>query len=168
MYNWEYNNEIPGTPNAIGGLTTVKRSKEKPANFMKLEPSLNTGNLGPQINLCYRKVDSQLADFIGGINVFAGDTPDFPIQEGYVKINQDLNEGACGKYIYLCYRPVKAHAESTELIVTDVMVISGCSKNTYPDDPTWIRIDQDCNDGAFGEYVYICYKAKFPDSIATN
>ena len=39
-----------------------------------------------------------------------------------------------------------------------VDVLAGSSSRTYLSDDTWVRINQDTNEGAGGSYVYICYK----------
>ena len=59
--------------------------------------------------------------------------------------------------MYLC----KLEAETQDRpALTGLTVVTGLTRHTYPHDPYYIRIDQDCNEwaGKTSTYVYICYK----------
>ena len=42
--------------------------------------------------------------------------------------------------------------------LTGLTVVTSFTRHTYPHDPHYIRIDQDCKECAGKMYVYICYK----------
>ena len=89
----------------------------------------------------------RLAQMIPFIQVFAGDSKDFKIQNGYDKLPYDLKKGAGGKYIYLCHTK-----EEFARPVMDLNVVQGSSPHVYPTSE-WFRISQDCPEGAGGDYT---------------
>lgn len=42
--------------------------------------------------------------------------------------------------------------------LTGLTVVTGFTRHTYPHNPHYIRIDQDCNEWAEKTYMHICYK----------
>ena len=123
-----------------------------PPNFTKVDGNLNDGNWGTATYLAY-KLTEDPADAITGVEVFAGSSPSFGIQSGFTKIPKDLNKGTGRSFVYLAYS-----RESGRPPVTGLAVVSGSSRNTFPDDPVWIRCGQDCNEWSLGHHVYVCYK----------
>ena len=59
------------------------------------------------------------------------------------------------KYIYLYYTKNQANDP-----IHHVDVVAGSNSFVYPPDDTWVRINQDTNEYAGGDFVYICYKEK--------
>ena len=115
-----------------------------PEGYTKIPVDLSNGAGGEYIYVCYTTV---AGDPINFIQVFAGDSEDFEIQNGYEKLPYDLNKGARGKYIYLCYTK-----EQVARPVMDLNVVQGSSPHVYPTSE-WIRINQDCSEGAGGDYT---------------
>ena len=134
----------------ITGLFVVYgQNSLPPEGFIKIPVDLNNGAGGEYVYLCYT---TGAGDPINFIQVFAGDSEDFEIQNGYNKLPYDLNKGAGGKYIYLCYTKVEVARP-----VMDLNVVQGSSPHVYPTSE-WIRINQDCSEGAGGDYTYIVFK----------
>ena len=118
---------------------------------------LNSGAGGKYIYLKY--VRSAVPDeALRAINVVAGSNSSFTRGPSYFDQNgtQDLSEGAGGKYIYLIAAS-KSSTTDNKTAITDIDVIIGNKPYTYPKNE-WVRINQDCNQDAGGNYVYICYK----------
>jgi hypothetical protein len=65
----------------------------------------------------------------------------------------DLNDGAGGRYI----RPYKSRTEGGTAYIKEVGVIAGNSSNIFPPSG-WLRDPNDLNEGAGGDYIYLCYK----------
>ena len=120
-----------------------------PEGYTKIPVDLSNGAGGEYVYVCYTTV---AGDPINFIQVFAGDSESFEIQNGYEKLPYDLNKGAGGKYIYLCYTK-----EQVARPVRDLNVVQGSSRHVYPTSD-WIRIDQDCSEGAGGDYTYIVFR----------
>ena len=134
---------------AITGLDVIYGLGTEPKpDFCKIPVDLNKGTGGEYVYLCYST--TQGGSPINFIQVFAGSSEDFSIQNGYESVPYDLNKGAGGKYIYVCYtrhlcvKPVR-----------EVNVIQSPSREVYPPSSDWIRINQDCSAGAGGEYTYV-------------
>ena len=140
---------------AITGLCVVYgKNASPPSKYSIIRNDLNAGAKGEYVYLCY-STDACIGHPISAIQVLSGDNDDFPIPPGYTKVDGDVNKGTGpdGKYIYVCY----ACAECSPL-VTKVDVLIGESQYTYPADNKWIRVNQDCNQGVGGRWVYIAYK----------
>ena len=141
-----------GSMAAINGVTVIYGlHSSPPPNYTKIDKDLNKGATGEYVYLCYTTTLSSPP--ITGLQVFAGDSESFGIQNGYKIIPKDLNKGAEGKFIYVCTTTDKRLAP-----ITGLDVIQGDSRYTYPNDSNWVRIDQDCSEGAKGDYTYIVYK----------
>ena len=137
---------------AITGLHVVYgQAASPPIGYTVIRKDLNEGSGGEYTFICYSK--SIQGPPITDIQVFAGNTRDFPIPPGYMKIPHVLNKGVKGRFIYLCYTHDWSYPP-----VTDIDVIQGASCFIYPTDPTWIRNNQDCCDGAGGYFSYVIYK----------
>ena len=90
---------------------------------------------------------------ITDIQVFAGDSESFTVQNGYDFIPKDLNKDAGGKYIYLCY----TRSTAVNQPVTDIDIVQAPNRYAYPE-RDWVRVDQDCEEGTGGWYSYISLK----------
>ena len=137
---------------AIKGLDVIYgETTAPPAGYNKIPADLNSGAGGSYVYLCYST--SVHGQPITSIQVFAGDSADFPTQGGYTVIRKDLNKGAGGKYIYVCYSVNSALGHH----IKGVDVVQGQSQAVYPAREDQIRIDQDCSEGAGGLYGYVVY-----------
>jgi hypothetical protein len=105
------------------------------------------------------------ADYVDALVVISGTNSNITPPTGYTKIPYDLNKGAGGRFIYLCYH--KASYQSygkNKQCIDSLVVIYG--KNTQPP-AGYTKIPQDLNEGAGGEYVYLCYRlANWNNDIA--
>ena len=75
---------------------------------------------------------------------------------GFTKIPVDLNKGTLfvWTYLYLCWTKSDNHQP-----LTAIEVIQGDRSDILPaEHPETVKIDTDCNKGARGKYVYICYR----------
>lgn len=150
--------EVEILPDYITEITVISGDYSEiqaPTGFEKVNFDLNRNAKGKYVYICYKKVNE--ADIISGkikpingLKVVIGNTP----PTGYTLIDSDLNAGAGGDYIYVCYK------NGTEGDVTnalkDIMVVGAAFPDVYPPEG-FERIDQDCNSGARGDYIYICY-----------
>ena len=125
-------------------------------NLIPVDLNKNAG--GKYIYLTYKKTD-ELNEAITSLSVVAGLTSNYPIQRDHTKISQDICAGAGPKYIYITY--LKAGKNGWPPIA-GLDVIFGGTSHIYPP-KHWVRDNQDCNDLAGGDYVYICYKLKKED-----
>ena len=104
-------------------------------------------------------------DYVDALVVISGDSSNINPPTGYTKIPYDLNRGAGGKYMYLCYHKAsyQARGESKPCIAA-LQVIYG--KDAQPPSG-YVKLPQDLNAGAGGEYVYLCYQpAAWTDDVA--
>ena len=123
-----------------------------PSGYLRYHSNLNAGTGGDYVYLCY-KYGVRLPNAITGLNVIASTSSSFPIQSGYTKVSVNLNKdvGSFRDQIYLLY------TRSTSLPpIRSFIVIRGTTPYIYPSS-TWVRIGTDCNQGAGGMYIYICY-----------
>lgn len=134
---------------------------EMPTGFKKCEYDLNTGSGGAFIYTGYRPkrardIVAEKARVITDLTIIKGQNA--PVPDGFEKIGVDLNAGAGGEYLYLCYKrgDLKDDFSNVNDFITSLMVIGADYSDVYPPDG-YIRINQDCNAGAEGKYVYICY-----------
>ena len=136
-------------------ILLVGKNAEVPEGYYRIDVDLNTDNFfGKCIYLAY-STTAWINDAIKGLQVIAGPSPYLTTPPGYTKLEQDLNENTGGSYVYLC----KLEAETQDRpALTGLTVVTGFTRHTYPHDPHYIRIDQDCNEWAGKTYVYICYK----------
>lgn len=105
------------------------------------------------------------ADYVDSLVVISGSNSTISPPTGYTKIPYDLNKGAGGKFLYLCYHkaPYQPTGKNKQCI-DSLVVIYG--KDTQPP-AGYTKIPQDLNEGAGGEYVYLCYRlANWVDDIA--
>ena len=117
--------------------------------FTKIHADLNYKAGGAYVYIEYTRDGSHGAP-LTDIQVFAGGSGSFPVQNGYNLIPKDLNKGAGGKYIYLCYTRSTAVGQP----VTDITVVQAPNRFAYPA-RDWVRVDQDCQEGAGGWYSYV-------------
>lgn len=137
---------------AVTGLDIIYGEKtQPPTGYSKIPVDLNSGAGGEYVYLCYTTAGSSSP--ITNIQVFAGDSSEFPIQTGYTKITKDLNKGAGGHYIYVCFTRDCAFPP-----VRQVNVIQGGTRHTHPPTSHWVRIDQDCQEGAGGKFSYVTFR----------
>jgi hypothetical protein len=105
------------------------------------------------------------ADYVDSLVVISGSNSNIQPPTGYIKIPYDLNKGAGGKFLYLCYHKASYQAYGTNKQCIDSLVVI-YGKSTQPP-AGYIKIPQDLNEGAGGEYVYLCYRlANWADNIA--
>jgi hypothetical protein len=91
---------------------------------------------------------------ITDIVILDGKTPNVPA--GYTLLGTDLNKGAGGDYIYLAYKADSTITNvSPDSIITDLTMIDGSGSFASGG---FVKIGQDLNAGAGGDYVYLCYK----------
>jgi MAC/Perforin domain len=96
------------------------------------------------------------ADYVDSLVVISGSNSGIQPPAGYTKIPYDLNKGAGGKFLYLCYHKASYQPfGKNKQCINSLVVIYG--KNTPPP-AGYIKIPQDLNEGAGGEYVYLCYR----------
>lgn len=105
------------------------------------------------------------ADYVDSLIVISGTNSNITPPTGYTKIPYDLNKGAGGKFLYLCYHKASYQASGkNKQCIDSLVVIYG--KSTQPP-AGYTKIPQDLNEGAGGEYVYLCYRqADWANDIA--
>jgi MAC/Perforin domain len=105
------------------------------------------------------------ADYVDALVVISGSNSNVAPPIGYTKIPYDLNKGAGGKFIYLCYHKASYQAFGKNKQCIDSLVII-YGRNTQPP-AGYTKLPQDLNEGAGGEYVYLCYRqADWANDIA--
>jgi len=105
------------------------------------------------------------ADYVDSLVVISGGNSNIMPPTGYTKIPYDLNKGAGGRFIYLCYHKASYQQFGTNKQCIDSLVII-YGKNTPPP-AGYTKIPQDLNEGAGGEYVYLCYRlANWNNNVA--
>ena len=140
----------------VTGLDVIYGQEKAPdKGYHKIPVDLNKGAGGEYVFICYSTSEETAGPPITNIQVFASKSKDFEIQEGYEKITKDLNKGAGGLFIYLCY--------TTSVVfppITAIYVIQGPNHRTFPATVEWVRINQNCSEGARfrPEYTYVIYK----------
>lgn len=137
-------------------------STNAPKGYERINFDLNKGAKGAYIYLAIKvKTGSEIIE--EGLNVVtalnATNNRENLLNDGFIKIDVDLNMGAKGNYIYLWkkFNPKKGDLSSG---ITDIQVI-GVSNPSYAVNQftaPYIRINQDFNEGAKGEFIYIYYK----------
>lgn len=96
------------------------------------------------------------ADYVDSLVVISGSDSNIMPPTGYTKIPYDLNKGAHGKYLYLCYHKASYQAFGNNKQCIDSLVIS-YGKDAQPP-AGYTKLPQDLNEGAGGDYVYLCYR----------
>lgn len=146
---------------AIAGVDVITSSKPdvqpSETGYIKIDKDLNEGAKGKYIYLCYKEELEKINVAITDLDIIVVDNPDeaaSQLKPNYIKIDKDLNEGAGGKYIYLCYS--KDLTKQNEPI-RSIQIIQGDSHDIQPPRADYIKIDKDLNEGAKGEYIYLCY-----------
>ena len=139
------------------------------SGYYKLDLDLNSGAGGKYIYLCFSRnqVDDHnnncglnWADLspITDITTKAWRTLSISSRpDGFCYIYNgggvpDLNDGSGGRYVY----PYQTKSASPNPI-KEVGVVAGNTSNIFPP-PGWVRAGEDCNAGAGGDYIYLCYK----------
>jgi len=104
-------------------------------------------------------------DYLDELIAISGNSSTIQPPTGYIKLPYDLNRGAHGKYMYLCYHMASYQSTGTNKpCIAAVQIISG--KNAQPP-AGWVKLPQDLNDGAGGDYIYLCYQpASYDDDVA--
>ena len=93
----------------VGNVTEIKPPK-------KVNVNLNDGNWGAATYLAY-KLTENTADAITGVDVFAGSSPNFTIQNGFTRIPKDLHKGAGRSFVYLVYTQETGRPPACDWIV---------------------------------------------------
>jgi hypothetical protein len=104
-------------------------------------------------------------DYVDALVTISGNSSSVAAPTGYTKIPYDLNHGAGGKYLYLCYHKASYRSDGeNKPCIASVVIIDG--KNAQP--PTgYVKLPQDLNDGAGGDYIYLCYQpVPWADDVA--
>lgn len=104
-------------------------------------------------------------DYLDELIAISGNSSNIQPPTGYTKISYDLNHGAGGKYMYLCYHLSSYQSQGTnKQCIAAVQVLDG--KNA-PAPAGWVKLPQDLNDGAGGDYIYLCYQpVAYDDEVA--
>ena len=140
-------------------ILVTGNNPEVPEGYFLIDTDLNSDNIfGRCIYLSYSTTDNRM-EAINELHVIAGSSPNLTVPPGYTLLKQDLNENAGGSYMYLCKLTVGSPVRPT---LAGLTVVTGLTRHTYPHDPQYIRINQDCNEWAGKTYVYICYKLAPP------
>ena len=132
---------------AITGLYVVYNDVPPPPGYQKINIDISKGAGGQYVYLCYSRNENEKP--ITNIQVFIGSEK----QPGYEVIDCDLNKGSGGKYLYVGYSRNPRFKP-----ITEVNILQGSERNIYPTTDDWVRINQDCNEGARGMYSYVVYK----------
>jgi hypothetical protein len=105
------------------------------------------------------------ADYVDALVVISGTNSNIQPPTGYTKIPYDLNKGAGGRFLYLCYHKASYQTYGkNKQCIDSLVVIYG--KSTQPP-AGYTKIPQDLNEGAGGDYVYLCYRlADWVNAIA--
>ncbi len=133
-----------------------------PKGYERINYDLNKGAKGAYIYLAIKvKTGSEIKDeglrVVTALNATNNRTA--ILKDGFAKINVDLNMGAKGAYIYLWTKSNSIQGDLRNGI-TDIQVI-GVSNPSFAINQfkePYIGINQDFNEGAKGEYIYIYYK----------
>ena len=142
----------------VTGLDIIYGKSATPqSGYRRVEKDLNKGAFGEYVYLCYSNESSEGAP-ITDIFVASVSTKEygknFRPPRNYEVVRKDINKGARGRNIYLCYT-----REPNAKPIVEVSVIQG-DVNVKPPDSSWIRVEQDCSEGAAGflNYTFIIYK----------
>lgn len=96
------------------------------------------------------------ADYVDDLTVIVGDNSGIQPPSGYTKIPYDLNKGAGGKYIYLCFHKESFHPiGENKKSIDDIVIVYG---KDAPPPAGYTKIPNDLNQGAGGDYIYLCYR----------
>ena len=134
---------------------------DDPDLWVKVNVNLNAGTIvtGDYIYLFYKKTSTP-DNAITGLEILCGCNPGTPSSFKRLTNDVDLNLGALGYYSYLVYTTVTRE----DLAIGDLTVVKGSNRYVYPPstDPSgatinWIRLNQECNHGTGGDYIYIFY-----------
>ncbi len=141
---------------AITGLAVVNDIHGTPEGYKMIEKDLNNGAGGKYVYLCYSTLPG-IGPPITAIQVASSSKNQTVDQSltppGFRLIANDLCNGTGGdKYIYISYA-----SGTTAMPITAVDVIIGGSYNIWPS-KEFVKINQDCNEGSGGNFVFICYK----------
>ena len=139
----------------VTGLTViVGKDSVAPAGYTKIPTDLNSNAGGDYMYLCYTN-SPDAGPPLTAIQAAASDSNHSSdptvTPAGYTVIPIDVNQNAGGKYVYISYI-----TGTSAKPICGVDVISGV-RNYWPSQE-WIRVDQDLNEKAKGDYVYVCYK----------
>ncbi|TXK52909.1 hypothetical protein FVR03_00615 [Pontibacter qinzhouensis] len=171
--------------NAIQDLKIIKGSSASInpslAGYHKINADLNRGAGGQYIYLTFTRDPGQvrgssnwvtdqsyggyvpvkniivMSYTIGGLNGWPTlCSPPIEVKDAFGFHTPDLNDGAGGKYIY-AYQEKCDMYTSYPGTIKEVGVLYGNSSSISP--PTgWVKLPQDLNEGAGGDYIYFCIK----------
>ena len=149
----------------LKGKYTVVAHKKMPDGYLF---GSQTVSIDKKTAYCEVNLDKRKRSFINYLRVSWSDgtsigqnrVRDRIISEGCTLVDKDLNYGARGYFIYLGY---KVSINDTRP-VTNVVVYSSSKKQTWHDmnitvlgkKANYVRHDVDLNNGAGGNYVYLC------------
>lgn len=119
-----------------------------PEGYSQLDSELTKGSKKKNVYLCYKK--SRTGKPITGLKVMTSSNKRMSVPTGYTAVKGELNN--TDKSVQIAYTK-----DESLVPITDVMFLVTCTPYLYPQDK-WIRIEQDCNMGKDGKYVYLCYR----------
>lgn len=123
------------------------RDVKVPEGYKTLDSELTKGSKKKRVYLCYKK--SRTGKPITGLKVMTSDSKRMSIPTGYTALKGELGTD---KNVQIAYTK-----DESLTPITDVMFLVTCTPYLYPQDD-WVRIEQDCNMGKDGKYVYLCYR----------
>ena len=127
-----------------------------PSGYYKFNVDLNKGSGGEYIYLCTSNSTDVSNEYITGLYAIGTRSNDVIPPQGYTKIDIDLNSGTTtqGRYIYLYYT-----RDTRSPKIWELAILYGPQEFfSLPLDPSWVFINQDLNEGAHGEFIYLLYQ----------
>ena len=119
-----------------------------PEGYQKLDTELTKGSKKKHVYLCCKK--SRSGKPITGLKVMTSESKKQSMPSGYTAVKGELSTS--DQTVQMAYTKDKSLAP-----ITDLMFLVTGTPYIYPQDD-WIRIEQDCNMGKDGKYVYLCYR----------
>ena len=119
-----------------------------PEGYQKLDTELTKGSKKKHVYLCYKK--SRAGKPITGLKVMTSESKRRSMPTGYTGVKGELSTS--DQTVQMAYTKDDSLAP-----ITDLMFLVTGTPYIYPQDD-WIRIEQDCNMGKDGKYVYLCYR----------
>jgi astacin len=126
-----------------------------PEGYSRINVDLNKGAGGKYLYFAYKRLERGLrpdGEVITDIKFTRGNDP---CPDGYMLVVPQLNLGTRGEPINLCIKRKKD--DPSGVPIADIEVIYGNFDAIQPPQG-WIKISQDLNEGAGGDYLYLCYK----------
>lgn len=119
-----------------------------PEGYKTLDSELTKGSKKKHVYLCYKK--SRTGRPITGLKVMTSQSKRMSIPTGYTALKGELSKTDIN--VQMAYTKDESLAP-----ISDIMFLVTGTPYIYPQDD-WVRIEQDCNIGKDGKYVYLCYR----------